>query len=332
MEPLSQLTLSTLFLQPPSPFIAPADPIAALNEHLSKQIWNYSTFITAAHLSRQAITSFEHDSRESKRLFSLWEIHLTSLIFAQELGLAQQEAKRLSVAMDSIVKNRDPKPQNVSLGQFPEAVPFSLRLLLIRLRSIGPTVQALSESYGLLWEVRQEFIEASDKQLIRSSITALSYGIGAILIAKREYSTFLTLAESINKDQNLKLLSVLVNLITGDWETAEQLYATIHDAPQRFTEGLAAVLRSTNPVLDPNKPDTGIQRDIHIEKLDDVFELIKEQLITGRIVCALCALFELQLRDSESNGTDIFHGEDDEPSRLTFALWKHKVSKLYAFE
>jgi hypothetical protein len=261
-------------------------------------------------------------------------------MFAQELSLAQQEAKRLSIALDSIVKTQDNNQQNDTAGTFPIVVPFSLKLLLIRLRSMGPTVHVINESYALLWELRTQYTKcrnADERELIKKKITVLSYGVGTALIAKREYTTFLTMAEGIDNDENIKLLAVLVSLMKGDWETAEEFFGEIQGSVNQFTKNLNEVLKSTNPVLDPNKPDKGINKDVTIAKLDDLFELIKDQAITGRIVCALSALFELQLRDTDNDGKDLFREdksekEVDEVMSKLFTLWRVRSSKLYAFE
>ncbi|CEP23499.1 unnamed protein product [Cyberlindnera jadinii] len=340
------ITRESLFLQPPAPSLtAPGESqeaivsrMAQIMESINNETTPYSSFIKVSQLAKHCIVSYDLESETVglNDLFVLWEIHLTSLLFAQELSLAQQEAKRLSTAFDSLLKSQN-IDQSTKTLLFPEQVPFSLKLLLIRLRAVGPSVTVLNDSYLLLWEVRQEFVKSTDleyKEFLKKQITALSYGVGAALIAKREYATFLTMVEGIEHNTRMKLLATLISLMKGDWDLADEYFNQILDHLEQFSEELSTVIKTTNPVLDLNNPDTGIDNELKIEKLDDLLEKVKDQMITGRIVCSLCALFELQLR--EVDGKDSFQsqtkGDISNIMGKLFTIWTSKTSKLYTFE
>lgn len=322
---LQQLAQESLFLQPPHPHTEhPLTVIRTLLDSLHDQN-EYQSFVDVAVLSRQCIVDYYNkDDQGDRALYTLWETHLTALIFAMELSLAQRESKKLCTIIEALESDKQPQLQ----------IPFSLRLLLLRLKSQGPGSQALNDYYTLLWQLRQKFKDSNDKVLIRQKMTALSYGVGATLIAKREYATFLTLAKTIPNSFNMQILSVVISIMNGDWPSVE--FSQLEQSTlEQFSRDLSTVLKTTNPILDHNKPDTGIRESINLTTLDDLFELVKAQRITGRIVCALCSLFELQMRTV--NGHDLFRDgssdtEEDGIMDILFTMWDVRTSKLYAFE
>ncbi|CDR43298.1 CYFA0S11e03510g1_1 [Cyberlindnera fabianii] len=336
----SQVTLPSLFVQPPAPPESTTDPIGDLLSLLQNidSAKPYSTLISITYLTRQVITTTSASDENIATLYALWELHLTALIFAHELTLAQQEAKRLSIALDSIVKSKNPKSSNSAAASlFPLNTPLSLRSLLVRLRSSGPTVQFINEGYALLWDQRVKYTETKDngeKEKIQAVISVLSYGIGAALVAKREYGTFLSLACSVDNPQ-MWFAATLVSLMKGDWDEANSYFGKLDDLTD-CVEALSEVLATVNPVLDSKSDDTGLEVELKIEKLEDLFALIKDQMITGRTVCALCAMFELNVRDSEKTGSDLFGANLEGPMaplmRENFKLWRRKASKVYTFE
>lgn len=368
----SGILTSNLFLQTPLVEIESNSEVHNSYQYLSEQLIkattapvktkeSYRSFIQIANVARDLIIEYDkvRDEEDLYTVFQLWNVRLTSLLYASELSLAQQEAKRLSSAFDKIVRadsavnSKKPVVQNLSL--FPNTVPLSLKILVIRLRSIGPNTVLSNEYYLILWDLRQQYVTEEDKRAdVYKIIEILAYGVSANLIAKREYATFLTHADSIIKGldaskelsdeeklykDKISFLATLVSLVKGDWELATVYFEGLGEHLKPIIESLQYILNNVNPVLDYKRPsvDASSQEEIHlsaIETLDDLFGLIKDQLITGRILCSLCALFELKLRDKSDH--DIFDDgakyKNASVSYDLFKLWHKNTSKLYGFE
>ncbi|CCH46119.1 hypothetical protein BN7_5707 [Wickerhamomyces ciferrii] len=325
----------------------------------------YRLLISTANQARDLI--IQQDTIKTKDqlqlIFKLWNIRLTLLVISGELQLSQQESKRLSIAINKAVRLKEPNlnknlvPSNVSI--FGDDIPLSLKILIIRLKSIGPNITLSTEYYLILWELRQRFLDQVNEQdEIQLKLEILSYSIASNLIAKREYSTFLTQADSIINtiqqqdssilqtqfNDKISILAVLISFIKGDWDLANYYFEKI-STMESFTnkiKSLEYILQTVDPVLDPKRTKTNpeIKESINlnnIKTIDDLFELIKDQRITGRILCSLCAYFELQLRSSLSSSStnDLFESslnDNDELTAELLKIWLKNPNKLYGFE
>lgn len=372
LDAYSGILTSNLFLQTPLVEIEPNSEIQNSYQFLAEQLSkttiksaktkeSYRSFIQIANIARDLIIEYDkvRDQEDLYTVFQLWNVRLTSLLYASELSLAQQEAKRLSSAMDKIVRAdlavNSKKPVVQSLSLFPNTIPLSLKILIIRLRSIGPNTALSNEYYLILWDLRQQYVTEEEKMADSYKIIEiLAYGVSANLIAKREYATFLTHADSIIKGLNkyeelsdeeklykdrISFLATLVSLVKGDWELATEYFSRMGEHLKSIIDSLQYILNNVNPVLDYKRQSVDASADEEIdlsgtESLDDLFGLIKDQLITGRILCSLCALFELKLRDKTDH--DIFDDgiayKNSSMSYDLFKLWHKNTSKLYGFE
>ena len=182
----------------------------------------------------------------------------------------------------------------------------------------------------------------------------LAYAVSGNLIAKREYKTLLTHAESIlaplNKHKSelnesevlfkdqISFVSMLVAFITGDLTLGMKYIEDVQNLKD-LLETLRYILNNVDPVLDYKKLNTGEKKEDvvqELEILDQVTELVEEQAITGRILCSLCALFELRSRDDQEEKCDAFEKSAKykypNMSYQLFKLWFRNTNKLYGFE
>lgn len=321
---------------------------------------NWRSYIQIANIASELIIEYDkvRDEEDLLTVFQLWNIRLTMLLFSNELALAQQESKRLSSVLDAVAREESGTVSKKPIGQyvnlFPKMVPFSLKILLVRLRSIGPNVMLTSEYHLLLWPLREQYLQSvkdKDEGTVAKCgkiIKILAYGVSSNLIAKREYSTFLTHADSIINSlgttidsddklykEQISFLGMLVSLVKGDWDLSVNYYSIIETNFKIIIESLQYILNHVNPVLDYKIKDGSQEKQVidlnGIESLDDVFGLIKDQLITGRILCSLCSLFELKLRDQ--GDSDLFDDDDNtKGSYELLKLWFKNPSKLHGFE
>ncbi|CDK24704.1 unnamed protein product [Kuraishia capsulata CBS 1993] len=97
---------------------------------------------------------------------------------------------------------------------------------------------------------------------------------------------------------------------------------------------LAKIMGSVPPVFDDESFQTVHLESGELRSLVELQRLIKNLKITGRILCSLCAEFELTLRFGESS--EILENSNDELSSalqiLNKVWWNGNVSKVYGFE
>ncbi|CAM9016364.1 unnamed protein product [Wickerhamomyces anomalus] len=268
LDHYSPILSSNLFLQTPvmeqnGETETHPNPYEKISENLEKILTTdsinskdlYTTYMEIANTARDLIIEFDkiRDDEDLYTVFQLWNMRLTTLLCANELTVAQKEAKRLSAALENVTKSQiastnspDQTPPKM-LDLFPNEVPLSLKLLIIRLRTQGPNTTLNSEYFKILTDVRMQYtIHENEKS--KGSDTpkenlypvketfklgeVLAYAVSGNLIAKREYKTLLTHAESIlaplNKHKSelnesevlfkdqLSFVSMLVAFITGD--------------------------------------------------------------------------------------------------------------------
>lgn len=386
----SSILSSNLFLQTPvmeqnGETETHPNPYEKISENLEKILTTdsinskdlYTTYMEVANTARDLIIEFDkiRDEEDLYTGFQLWNMRLTTLLCANELTVAQKEAKRLSAALENVTKSQiastnspDQTPPKM-LDLFPNEVPLSLKLLIIRLRTQGPNTTLNSEYFKILTDVRMQYtIHENEKS--KGSDTpkeslypvketfklgeVLAYAVSGNLIAKREYKTLLTHAESIlaplNKHKSelnesevlfkdqISFVSMLVAFITGDLTLGMKYIDDVQNLKD-LLETLRYILNNVDPVLDYKKLNTGEKKEDvvqELEILDQVTELVEEQAITGRILCSLCALFELRSRDDQEEKCDAFEKSAKykypNMSYQLFKLWFRNTNKLYGFE
>lgn len=292
MSKLERLSQASLFTNTPTfdeveagSSTADIDALIREMDALNSPKANYKSCITISNLARDAITSGKCSSE--LELFRYWELRLSYLLVANELNTAQHEARQLSAQIDRLVDE-----------QAELSMPLQFRILLVRLKSGGPGVLLLNELINtLVWQLRKK----RDNNGLRIVATAVS----ASLIAKREYTTFLTHANSIvSKINNIEssehdlqfknqllFLSVVVSLMRGDWDLANDYFTLVADKQQIVCQLETCI----NQVGAKNNQEPVKLSD---PSLDDLFKLIRQQLLTGKVLCCLCAYFEIEMHQA----------------------------------
>lgn len=277
--------------------------------------------------------------------------------------------KTLTAASDQDTNLSNYKLQD----NFPREMPLSLKLLIIRLRTQGPNTALNSEYFKILTDVRQQYTildneksKGSDESIQKNLYPLddtfklaeiLAYAVAGNLIAKREYKTLLTHTNSILaplvqskghlnqseivfKDQ-ISIISMLVAFITGDLTLGTDYIKEVQNDGnlKHLLEPLTYILNTVDPVLDHKKESTKERKKYVFEDpeiLDQIMELVEEQAITGRILCSLCALFELRARDDQGSSCDFFEKgsklKNPNISNQVFKLSFKNTNKLYGFE
>lgn len=168
-HPLSQLGVSPAF-RSRYPSISLEEPLAMNLAKLDDSIKN-GYFLAAAHLSAEILCSSLITPTDHEAIFSLLYTRLACLDITGNAQLAAQEAKVLE-DLNSIFYYVDNGPENpasihesVSKGHAQHIVPWSLRVLAVRLQSIGfgDARRAIAGLYELGLEAR--------KRLLRNTLT-----------------------------------------------------------------------------------------------------------------------------------------------------------------
>lgn len=172
---------------------------------------SFKTTYTSASALAKAMLLSPRISHPPSIIYTLWEIRLSLLAFTNDpycTSIAKQEAKKLSAQLFKLTHLLH--GDNRKIG-FPVDLPLSLELLVIRLRTNSPSLLCTSELYSLLWILRgRASKDITNKGLVESSTVVLyllSLNVSANLIAKRDYLTFLTHADSFLKNLKLKFAS-----------------------------------------------------------------------------------------------------------------------------
>ncbi|KAJ5722571.1 hypothetical protein N7488_000606 [Penicillium malachiteum] len=243
--------LSHTDIPPPlrSEFIVlnPSEPLSASLSTLEKLLAQ-GRFLVAAHFASSILTSSLITPTDIKLIFSLFYTRLACLELSGNTVLAAQESKALEdlhSAFYFIESNLDSPEPDQKDESAPEPylrhiVPWPLRVLAVRLQSIGfgDPRRSIGGLYEIGLEARREImkqeIDEKERQIWKDRLADLGIRSVNALVEMGDLDAAKRSLESLHSSESdtdiVKLRRALLFLRIGDVDSAQQIFGDSHES------------------------------------------------------------------------------------------------------
>ncbi|KAG7825859.1 hypothetical protein KL909_001091 [Ogataea angusta] len=274
-------------------------------------------------------------------VFQIWELRINLLLMAANLRVPDSSSLVPPIPNAQFLRNET----NLFLKELiklddketlPKELSWHFKLLISRIK-YGPSLILVNQLYNDLVQLRAT-TPKSTKELANKSSTIL-YNVCAIMIARNELLTvFNLLNQTLESDPENSQLAGLTAL-AGCLYTYKDIGSVSDNAP--FFKEIAAafgrtdnqtlgllvtILNSVEPVYNEDNSTTMALEKEHKFTLQEIIRLVESGKISGRILCSLCGLFEVQRLTT--NG----ESELDKCLDLVHQRWTLHIQNIYAFE
>lgn len=229
---------------PPEPFnVGEKELQMSVDELLEQRLFQLAAEKVAGQLTEMGtdIKSTAVSLEVAQKAFSLWETRLTCLVLANFHRVAHTEAKSLGdlnvdLYRESADTNTPPKPDISIHWERKSIVPWSLRVLTVRLASGSDTHGAILKYHSLAREakiMRAEAKTEEDKKEWAQRLVELGIYVTAVLVGMGDYSNAISHVTSMvhtegtvelpRHQEYLEYLLCILNLQTGNSEAAKEV-------------------------------------------------------------------------------------------------------------
>ncbi|ODV84313.1 hypothetical protein CANARDRAFT_8667 [[Candida] arabinofermentans NRRL YB-2248] len=303
-------------------------------------------------------------------IYKIWEIRINCLLMSVNLKIPNSKSILPIITNTNYLRNEiNPLIKNLTkLGStdnnnkelFPNDINWSFKIILNRIK-YGSSLLLVNYLYNELIQLRSNYNNSSiDKELISKQIIIILFNISSIMIARQEYLTIINLLNQTKTIQNsynlsqIQLLNILIITIyifksdnnnSNDDEFKSHLMYPIllktyesfisnEDDSNKCIKQLIKVLNNIEPIYnDKDSIPLSLTIDYKLT-LNEIIELVQDLKITGRILCCLCGVYEIEMnnsiQDKEKEKGD--NNKLNESLNIINNEWFVNINNLYAFE
>ncbi|KAG5360680.1 hypothetical protein CJU89_3758 [Yarrowia sp. B02] len=238
---------------PPEPF-AVTDTDLSVDDLVAKRLFQLAAEKVAAQLTQMGtdMKTTSVDLETAEHVFGLWETRLTCLVLANFHRVAHSEAKSLgdlNVDLYRLMPEKGPqgapKPEISIHWDRESIVPWSLRVLTVRLASGSDTHGAILKYHSLAREAK--IMRHKKGGVWGQRLVELGIYVAAVLVGMGDYantishvSSMVGTASSVALPEHysyLRYLLCILYLQTGNFEGAKGVLKTIEHGESDYTKG-----------------------------------------------------------------------------------------------
>ncbi|KAG7751264.1 hypothetical protein KL911_001236 [Ogataea haglerorum] len=274
-------------------------------------------------------------------VFQIWELRINLLLMATSLRVPGSSSQIPPIPNAQFLRNET----NLFLKELiklddketlPKELSWHFKLLINRIK-YGPSLILVNQLYNELLQLRATTPRTTKDLANKSSI--ILYNVCAIMIARNELLTVFNLLnqtlESDSDNPQQAILAALVGCLYTFKEKGsvsdsapffKEIVAAFEKTDSRTLSLLVTILNSVKPVYNEDHSTTMAMEKEHKFTLQEIISLVEDGKISGRILCSLCGLFEVErlTKNGES--------ELDKCLDLVHQQWTSHVQNIYAFE
>ncbi|ESX01196.1 hypothetical protein KL918_002835 [Ogataea parapolymorpha] len=274
-------------------------------------------------------------------VFQIWELRINLLLMAANLRVQDSSSLVPPIPNAQFLRNET----NLFLKELiklddketlPKELSWHFKLLINRIK-YGPSLILVNQLYNDLVQLRVTTPKGTKDLANKSSI--ILYNVCAIMIARNELLTVFNLLnqtlESDSENSQLAGLTALVGCLYTFKDTGSvsdnapffnEIVAAFENTDEQTLNLLVTILNSVEPVYNEDRSTTmSLEREHHFT-LQEIIRLVEDGKISGRILCSLCGLLEVQ-RLSTNDESEL-----DKCLDLVHQQWTSHPQNIYAFE
>ncbi|AOW02638.1 hypothetical protein B0I72DRAFT_143035 [Yarrowia lipolytica] len=261
---------------PPEPFnVTEADRELSIDELVDKRLFQLAAEKVALQLTQMGtdMKSTAVDLETAQTVFGLWETRLTCLVLANFHRVAHSEAKSLgdlNVDLYRLIPEKGPsttpaKPEISIHWDRESIVPWSLRVLTVRLASGSDTHGAILKYHSLAREAKIMRHKKDDTQLWAQRLVELGIYVTAVLVGMGDYANAISHVSSmVGTDSSvpleahysyLRYLLCILCLQTGNFDKAKGVLDTIQKQEGDRNDAVVATLMAICSLASDNVAD-----------------------------------------------------------------------------